>query len=115
MKIAVLKWACSQEPTDGACPVPECGKVNQLPISAVADVEAVLHNDHVGMASLIGELPSELHRATWLGHVDAVVASAVLAAKKGAPRESLSAVVGVHVTAMCVKVAKRLGEGGLRR
>jgi hypothetical protein len=115
LKIAVLKWAYKQEPRFGFCPVPECGKINQLPSSAVADAETVLHNAHVGMASLIGELPNEYYRAQWLGHVDANVASAVLEAKSGATRASLSAAIGVHVTAMCVKLAKLLGEGGTEK
>ena len=31
LKIAVLKWAYSQEPKFGFCPVPDCGKINHLP------------------------------------------------------------------------------------
>ena len=95
--------------------MPECDNINQLPSSALADAETVLHNAHVGMASLIGELPDEYHRAQWLGHVDAKVASALLEAKSGATRASFSAAIGVHVTAMCVKLAKLLGEGGTEK
>ena len=110
LKIAVLKWAYSQEPKFGFCPVPDCGKINHLPSSAVEYVESVLHAAHVGMASLIGELQNEHQKAQWLGHFDAKVASAVLEAKSGATRASLSRAIGVHVTAMCVRLAKLLGE-----
>ena len=74
------------------------------------DAESVLHAAHVGMASLIGELETEYQKAQWLGHLDAKVASAVLEAKSGASRASLSRAIGVHVTAMCVRLAKLLGE-----
>ena len=47
LKIAVLKWAYSQEPKFGFCPVPDCGKINHLPSSAVEDAESVLHAAHV--------------------------------------------------------------------
>ncbi|MEE2610553.1 MAG: hypothetical protein VX992_07860, partial [Acidobacteriota bacterium] len=110
MKIAVLKWAYSQEARFGFCPVPDCGKINQIPSSSVEKAESVLHAAHVGMASLIGELQNEYQKAQWLGHFDAKVASAVLEAKQGATNASLSRAIGVHVTAMCVKLAKLLGE-----
>ena len=110
MKIAVLKWAYSQEPKFGFCPVPDCGKINNLPSSAVEEAESVLHAVHVGMASLIGELQNEFQKAQWLGHFDAKVASAVLEAKSGATRASLSRAIGANVTAMCVKLAQLLGE-----
>ena len=115
MKIAVLKWAYSQGPKFGLCPVLDCGTINQFPSSALADVESVLHDAHVGMASSIGELANEYQRAQWLGQFDATVASAVLGAKSGATRASLSAAIGVHATAMCVKLAMLLGEGGTEK
>ena len=95
--------------------MPDCGKINRLPSLTLADVGAVLHNVHVGMVSLVGELIKRVinyHWEQWLGHVDAKVASAVWSAKKGATRATVSAAVGVHVTAMCVKLAQLLGEGG---
>ena len=110
LKIAVLKWAYSQEPKFGFCPVPDCGKIKNLPDSAVEAAESVLHAAHVGMASLIGELQNEYQKAQWLGDFDAKVASAVLEAKSGATRASLSRAIGAHVTAMCVRLAQLLGE-----
>ena len=62
------------------------------------------------MASLIGELQNEYHKAQWLGHFDAKVASVVLEAKSVATCASLSRAIGVHVTAMCGRLAKLLGE-----
>ena len=62
----------------GFCPMPDRGKINQLPSLTLAGVGAVLHNVHAGMASLIGELPNEYHRAQWLCYADARVASAAL-------------------------------------
>ena len=55
------------------------------------------------------------HREQRLGHADALVVSAVLSAKKSATRASLFAAAGVHVQAMCVKLAQLLGEGGAEK
>ena len=67
MKIAVLKWAYKQEPKLGFCPVPDCGKIKNLPDSAVEAAESVLHAAHVGMASLIGELEKRVPAGTVVG------------------------------------------------
>ena len=50
-----------------------------------------------------------------MGHADVFFASAVLSAKNSATRASVSAAVGVHVQAMCVKLAQLLGEEGAEK
>ena len=69
LKIAVLKWAYSQEPKFGFCPVPDCCKINQLPSSTVEEAESVLHAAHVGMASLIGDLQNQYQKGKVAGQI----------------------------------------------
>ena len=109
LKVAVLKWSYSQDPNYGFCPVPDCGKIRELPDAGLRGAEAVLHNIHGGMASLFGEL-DEHHRIPWLGNVDAKAASVLLTAKSCASFASAAARVEAELTALCVELAQLIGE-----
>ncbi len=66
----------------------------------MATAEAALHSAHVGMASLIGELPDEYTRVQWLGNLDSQVAAVLLDAKRGAVQAQIKEATGVQVRAL---------------
>ena len=113
LKVAILKWTYSQEPKFGFCPSPDCGRIQHLPLQALETIESALQSVHGGgMASLIRELPDEWKRTQWLGNVDVRLASVVMEAARATSAATLASDVGKHLTAMCVKLATLLGDGG---